>query len=51
MATITAFRVTCGTYSRVFFTRYQAEQMARALSLHGPLRGYPVLIEQIQVQA
>ena len=35
MKTATVYRVKAGTYTAMYYTEYHAEQMARALALHG----------------
>lgn len=47
--TITAYKVTAGTFSATYYTDYHAEQMVRALRMHTPLAGVPVTIEAIRL--
>lgn len=48
-APLRAWRVTCGTFRRMYFTSYHAEQCARGLRLHAPLAGMPVTIDEVTV--
>jgi hypothetical protein len=45
----TVYRVTAGTFMRDCASEHHADQLARALRLHGPLRGVPVTVEAIRV--
>lgn len=49
MKHITVYRVTAGPFSRDYYAVHHAEQMARALKMHKPLEGAPVLIEAIRL--
>lgn len=46
---INAYRVTAGVFSRILATEHHAEQMARALRMHGPLAGVPVTVDPIRI--
>lgn len=46
---VTVYRVAAGTFTADYFTEYHAEQVARALRLHGPLADVAVTVEAIRL--
>lgn len=49
MKSLTVYRVTAGSFERDYATEHHAEQMARALRLHGPLAGVTVTVEALRM--
>lgn len=47
--TLQAYRVTAGTLTRHYFTEHHAEQLARALRMHPPLKGVAVTVTPVRL--